>query len=57
MRAYQGSRLFGADAGLSKEDVTERVLEVVKAFDKVDPAKADIAMRPSKIFNDLMDKY
>merc|ERR1712051_361976 len=29
----------------------------VGGYYKVDPAKADIAMRPSKIFNDLMDKY
>eukprot|EP00241_Pyramimonas_parkeae_P009758 CAMPEP_0114237856 /NCGR_PEP_ID=MMETSP0058-20121206/7614_1 /TAXON_ID=36894 /ORGANISM="Pyramimonas parkeae, CCMP726" /LENGTH=112 /DNA_ID=CAMNT_0001349927 /DNA_START=105 /DNA_END=443 /DNA_ORIENTATION=- len=33
------ARYFGADAGLSKEDVTARVMEVVKAFDKVDPGK------------------
>lgn len=35
----QATRFFGADAGLSKDDVTARVIEVVKAFDKVDPAK------------------
>merc|ERR1712062_541532 len=29
----------------------------VGGYYKVDPAKADVAMRPSKIFNDLMDKY
>merc|ERR1712111_218096 len=29
----------------------------VGGYYKVDPVKADIAMRPSKIFNDLMDKY
>merc|ERR1739844_287977 len=29
----------------------------VGGYYKVDPEKADIAMRPSKIFNDLMDKY
>jgi len=29
----------------------------VGGYYKVDPTKADVAMRPSKIFNDLMDKY
>merc|ERR1711862_548135 len=29
----------------------------VGGYYKVDPAKAEVAMRPSKIFNDLMDKY
>merc|ERR1712088_976287 len=29
----------------------------VGGYYKVDPVKADVAMRPSKIFNDLMDKY
>merc|ERR1712176_1413728 len=29
----------------------------VEGYYKVDPVKADVAMRPSKIFNDLMDKY
>jgi len=29
----------------------------VGGYYKVDPVKADLAMRPSKIFNDLMDKY
>merc|ERR1719384_1699354 len=29
----------------------------VGGYYKVDPVKAEVAMRPSKIFNDLMDKY
>jgi len=29
----------------------------VGGYYKVDPAKAEVVMRPSKIFNDLMDKY
>merc|ERR1719180_667591 len=29
----------------------------VGGYYKVDPVKADVAMRPSKIFNELMDKY
>ena len=29
----------------------------VGGYYKVDPVKADAVMRPSKIFNDLMDKY
>jgi len=29
----------------------------VGGYYKVDPAKADAVMRPSKVFNDLMDKY
>ena len=29
----------------------------VGGYYKVDPAKAEVAMRPSKIFNELMDKY
>merc|ERR1712029_1136013 len=29
----------------------------VGSYYKVDPVKADVAMRPSKIFNELMDKY
>jgi len=29
----------------------------VGGYYKLDPAKAEIAMRPSKIFNELMDKY
>ena len=38
--AYVKARGFAAAAsGLSKEEVTERVISVVKNFDKVDPAK------------------
>merc|ERR1711910_16769 len=29
----------------------------VGGYYKVDPAKAEVAMRPSKVFNELMDKY
>jgi len=29
----------------------------VGGYYKVDPVKADVVMRPSKVFNDLMDKY
>uniref|UniRef100_A0A7S0RFU8 Acyl carrier protein n=1 Tax=Pyramimonas obovata TaxID=1411642 RepID=A0A7S0RFU8_9CHLO len=36
--SLQAIRSFGADT-LSKDEVTERVLSVVKVFDKVDPAK------------------
>ena len=35
----QAVRAFGADAGLSKSDVTERVMTVVKAFNKVEASK------------------
>ena len=30
---------YSAAAGLSKEDITTRVLDVLKAFEKVDPSK------------------
>ncbi|WVO18107.1 acyl carrier protein [Cryptococcus depauperatus] len=33
------SRNYAAAAGLSKEDITARVLEVLKSFEKVDSAK------------------
>jgi hypothetical protein len=36
-------RAFGADAGLSKEDVTERVMTVVKGFNKVEASKVSLA--------------
>ena len=29
----------------------------VGGYYKVDAAKAEVAMRPSAVFNDLMDKY
>ena len=29
----------------------------VGGYYKVDPAKAEAVMRPSKVFNDLIDKY
>ena len=31
---------YASAAGLSREDITSRVLEVVKSFEKVDPTKA-----------------
>ena len=31
---------FSAAAGLTKENITTRVLDVLKGFEKVDPAKA-----------------
>eukprot|EP00958_Prasinococcus_capsulatus_P003308 scaffold304_cov409-Prasinococcus_capsulatus_cf.AAC.17 len=43
-------RMFGDAAYLSKEEVTERVLQVVKNFQKVDPAKVS---PESHFVNDL----
>ena len=40
------SRSFAEGTYLNKDDVTERVLSVVKNFDKADPAKVS-AMPPS----------
>ena len=37
-KKFLGARLYG-DAALSKDEITARVLEVVKNMDKVDPAK------------------
>merc|ERR1712029_1170589 len=42
---------------LSRNWKNVRDLPVTLVDTKVDPAKAEVAMRPSKIFNDLMDKY
>mmetsp|Transcript_26182 Transcript_26182/g.43823 ORF Transcript_26182/g.43823 Transcript_26182/m.43823 type:complete len:122 (-) Transcript_26182:68-433(-) len=44
--AFPSIRSFGADA-LNKDEVTARVLEVVKVFNKVDPSK----VTPTAKFN------
>merc|ERR1719145_494457 len=47
----------------NEEQITKDLIECqgpscdVGGYYKVDPAKAEVAMRPSKIFNELMDKY
>merc|ERR1739844_687431 len=47
----------------NEEQIVKELLECqgpacdVGGYYKTDPVKAEIAMRPSKIFNDLMDKY
>jgi len=47
----------------NEEQIVKDLLECqgpacdVGGYYKTDPVKAEIAMRPSKIFNDLMDKY
>merc|ERR1739844_144844 len=47
----------------NEEQIVKELIECqgpscdVGGYYKVDPVKADVAMRPSKIFNDLMDKY
>jgi hypothetical protein len=39
LRSGASLRFYAASAGLSKEQIQERVLEVLKTFEKVDPAK------------------
>lgn len=42
-RAWLAPRAaYSAAAGLSKEDITTRVLDVLKGFEKVDPAKVNV---------------
>ncbi|KAK9434463.1 acyl carrier protein-like protein [Lipomyces doorenjongii] len=50
-RAFVQQRFYSADAGLSRDEVTARIIEVVKAFDKItSPDK----ITPSATFaNDL----
>ncbi len=43
LAAAQAVRSYGADAGLSKADVTERVMNVVKGFNKVEASKVRLA--------------
>merc|ERR1719419_1739613 len=52
------NKLKGAEEEIVKElEECQGPACDVGGYYKVDPAKAEVAMRPSKIFNDLMDKY
>ena len=42
----QAVRAFAADAGLSKSDVTDRVMNVVKGFNKVEASKVRVQFDP-----------
>jgi NADH dehydrogenase (ubiquinone) 1 alpha/beta subcomplex 1 len=43
-RIVLGQRWYAASAGLDKEQITSRVLEVLKGFEKVDGGKVSCAV-------------
>lgn len=43
-------RFYSAAAGLDRSDVESRILEILKGFDKIDPAKVSITPTNLQLF-------